>query len=202
MGRPKEFDDDAALALATACFWERGYEATSIRDLSDRMGISLASLYNSFGDKRTVFRKALGHYVAHSFADRVRRFEGHYPPRAAIAAFFDEIIERSLADRDRKGCMLVNTALEIAPHDPEFRKIVAEVLNQIESFFRRCVEAGQRDGTITTAQSAEDLGRLLLCVLLGIRVLARTRPERALLEGLMRPAVALLDGGAADGAAV
>ncbi len=201
MGRPKEFDDDTVLALAAACFWERGYEATSIRDLSDRMGISLASLYNSFGDKRAVYRKALEHYVAHGFADRVERFEGRYTPRTAIGAFFDEIIERSLSDSQRKGCMLVNASLDVAPHDPEFQQLVAEVLVQVETFFRRCVEAGQKAGTIVATQSAEDLGRLLLCVLLGIRVLARTRPERALLEGLIKPAFALLDGQRTDGAA-
>ena len=105
------------------------------------------------------------------------------PPRQAIAAFFAEIIERSLADPQRKGCMLVNTALEMAPHDPEFQRVVVDVMVQVEGFFRRCVVAGQRDGTISKSQSAEDLARLLLSTLLGLRVLARTRPERELLEG-------------------
>jgi TetR/AcrR family transcriptional repressor of nem operon len=89
--------------------------------------------------------------------------------------------------------MLVNSALEVAPHDPEFQRVVANVLVQVEAFFRRCVEAGHRDGTISNGQSADDMARMLLGMLLGIRVLARTRPERALLEGLIRPAFALLD---------
>lgn len=89
--------------------------------------------------------------------------------------------------------MLVNAALEVAPHDLEFREIVTGVLGHIEAFFRRCVRAGQREGTITTSQSATDLGRLLLGVHIGLRVLARTRPERALLEGMVRPALALLN---------
>ncbi|HVJ51792.1 MAG TPA: TetR/AcrR family transcriptional regulator [Aliidongia sp.] len=193
MARPREFDETAVLEAAIQCFWERGYEATSIRDLADKMGIAGASLYNAFGDKRSLYRRALDHYVEISFADRVGRFEGTMPPRAAIAAFFHEIIERSLADAQRKGCMLVNSALEVAPHDPEFQRVVAGVLVQVESFFRRCAEAGQKDGTITRAQSAEDLGRLMLSLLIGIRVLTRTRPDRALLEGLLRPAFALLD---------
>jgi TetR/AcrR family transcriptional regulator, transcriptional repressor for nem operon len=193
MARPREFEEVAVLDAAVQCFWARGYEATSVRDLAEKMGITGASLYNAFGDKRTLYRRALDHYVEQSFGDRVGRFEGNFAPREAIGAFFNEIIERSLDDTERKGCMLVNSALEMAPHDPEFQCVVAEVLVQVERFFRRCAAAGQRGGTITTAQSADDIARLLLSVLLGIRVLARTRPDRALLEGLIRPVFALLD---------
>jgi TetR/AcrR family transcriptional repressor of nem operon len=193
MARPREFDETAVLDAAVQCFWARGYEATSVRDLADKMGITGASLYNAFGDKKSLYRRALDHYLDQSFRDRVGRFEEQFPPREAIGAFFNEIVERSLGDRQRKGCMLVNSALELAPHDPEFQRIVAEVLVQVEAFFRRCVAAGQQNGTIAGTQSADDLAQLLLSLLLGIRVLARTRPERPLLEGLLRPAFALLD---------
>ena len=193
MARPREFDETAALDAAVQCFWKRGYEATSTRDLAAKMGITGASLYNAFGDKRSLYRRALDHYVDQSFRDRIGRFEGNFGPRDAIGAFFDEIVKRSLSDKQRKGCMLVNSALEVAPHDPEFHRVVNAVLEQVEAFFLRCVVAGQRDGTIANSQSAEDLARLLLSTLLGIRVLARTRPERALLEGLVRPIFALLD---------
>ncbi|TKR54286.1 TetR/AcrR family transcriptional regulator [Allopusillimonas ginsengisoli] len=193
MGRPREFDETEVLAAAVDCFWERGYEATSIRELADKMGLTGASLYNAFGDKRTLYRRALTYYIETTFADRVHRLEGKLPPLQAISAFFSEIIARSLDDRQRRGCMLVNSALEVAPHDPEFREIVTEVLGHIEAFFCRCVQAGQQDGTITTSQSAADLGRLLLGVHVGLRVIARTRPERTLLEGMVRPALALLN---------
>jgi TetR/AcrR family transcriptional regulator, transcriptional repressor for nem operon len=193
MARPREFDETAVLDSAIQCFWSRGYEATSVRDLAERMGITGASLYNAFGDKRALYRRALDRYVEQSFGNRVE-LEKRLPPREAIAAFFEEAIERSLADRQRKGCLLVNSALEVAPHDPEFRRVVADVLVRVEAFFRRCVAAGQRAGTISTAQPAGDLARLLLGIHLGLRVLARTRPERELLEGLLRPAFALLDG--------
>jgi len=193
VARPREFDETAVLEAAIQCFWERGYEATSTRDLATKMGITGASLYNAFGDKRSLYRRALDHYVDQSFRDRIARFEGHFAPREAIGAFFDEIVKRSLSDKQRKGCMLVNSALEVAPHDPEFQRVVNVVLKQVEAFFLRCVVAGQRDGTIANSQSAKDLARLLLSTLIGIRVLARTRPERALLEGLIRPIITLLD---------
>lgn len=193
MARPREFDEAAVLDAAVQCFWSRGFEATSIRDLAEKMGITGASLYNAFGDKRSLYRQALDHYVAQSFGDRVRRFEAYLPPREAIGAFFSEIIERSLSDNQRKGCMLVNSALEVAPHDPEFQRIIAGVLYQVEAFFRRCVEAGQASGSISATHSPDDIARLLLGILMGIRVLARARPERKLLEGLIRPVFALMD---------
>lgn len=192
MARPREFDEEKVLELAVEQFWERGYEATSIRDLAQAMGLTTASVYNAFGDKRAVYRSALDFYVDRSFKDRVGRFETK-PPQLAIKAFFEEIIERSLSDGKRKGCMLVNSALEVAPHDEEFQRVVAEVLVQVEDFFLRCIQNGQKDGTISARQNSSDLAKTLLSTLLGIRVLARTRPERALLEGLIKPVFGLLE---------
>ncbi|AOB32376.1 TetR family transcriptional regulator [Bordetella sp. H567] len=193
MGRPREFDEGQALDLAIQCFWEHGYEATSVRDLAEKMNLTTASVYNAFGDKRSLYRRSLEHYVDITVADRIRRLEGNMPPRQAIEAFFEELIERSVNDAAHKGCMLVNAALEMAPHDPDFRELVAQMLTRIESFFRRCVQAGQRDGTITLSQPAIDLARMLLGVQVGLRVLARSRPEPALLRGMVRASLALLN---------
>ncbi len=193
MARPREFDESAALDAAIECFWSRGYEATSVRDLTGKMGITGASLYNAFGDKHALFRRALDRYIETGFNDCLRRIEGQLPPREAIGAFFDDIVERSLGDPHRKGCLLVNAALEVAPHDPELQRVVAKFFTKVEEFFQRCVIAGQQSGTITLAQPAQDLARLLLGTLLAIRVMARARPKRALLEGLVKPAFALLD---------
>jgi TetR/AcrR family transcriptional repressor of nem operon len=196
MARPREFDEEAVLDAVVECFWHRGYEATSVRDLMETTGLTGASLYNAFGDKRALFRAALDRYVESSIGERIRRCEA-LPPRQAIAAFFEEILRRSLTDRQRKGCMLVNSALEVAPHDAKFRKIIAAVLVRIEAFFFQCVEAGQADGTITRSMPAQNIAHHLLGVLMGVRVLARVRPDRALLEGAVVPALALLDGAGA-----
>ena len=193
MGRPREFDEATALDAAIQQFWMRGYEATSVRDLADEMGITGASLYNAFGDKRTLYERSLNRYLDQTFRERIRRLELGLPPRDAIVAFLQEIIKRSLNDNKRLGCLLVNSALEATPHDREHQQIVATFLNEVELFFLRCVTSGQRDETISKAQTAEDLARLLLGVLLGIRVLARARPDRKLLEGLVKPVFAALD---------
>jgi TetR/AcrR family transcriptional regulator, transcriptional repressor for nem operon len=192
MARPREFDADVVLDSAIQCFWNRGYEATSVKDLIGKTGITAASLYNAFGDKRALFCAAFDQYVQGSIGERIRRCEA-LPLREAIKAFFDEVLSRSLSDRERKGCMLVNSAVELAPHDAQLRKMIVIVLNRIETFFLKCVKAGQADGTITRSVPADNLARHLLGVLMGVRVLARARPEGALLEGAISAALALLN---------
>lgn len=192
MARPREFDEATVLAAAIDCFWRRGFDATSVRDLVEQTGLTSASLYNAFGDKRALYRRALDTYVDGGIADRLAR-SARRPPREAIAAFFAEIIERSLGDIERKGCMLVNAALDVAPHDPDLRDVVDAALGRIETFFRNEIDAGVADGSIACDLPAVDLARHLLGVLLGVRVLARVRPEQALLEGVVAPALALLD---------
>lgn len=193
MARPREFDEATALEAAIACFWHRGYEATSMRDLASSMGISGPSLYNAFGDKRTLFIAALERYLDHSTRARIKRLEDSLPPKKAIRGFIEEIIERSLNDRERRGCFLINSALEVAPHDRELGAMIAGRLGEIEAFFRRSIKAAQAEGVVPSARNPADLARLLLGVLLGIRVLARSKPDRSLLEGVARPALALLD---------
>jgi TetR/AcrR family transcriptional regulator, transcriptional repressor for nem operon len=192
MGRPREFDEAAVLDAAAHCFWSQGYEATSVKDLMERTGLTAASLYNAYGDKRAIFGTALDHYIEHSIGERIRRCEA-LPPRDAIRSFFDDILRRSLADREHKGCMVVNSALELAPHDPQLRTIIAGALRRIEQFFLACAEKGQANGTITHSRPADALAQHLLAVLMGVRVLARARPERPLLEGAIGTALALLD---------
>lgn len=192
MARPREFDEAAALEAAMECFWRRGYEATSLRDLTASMGLTAPSLYNAFGGKQELFTRALGCYLDRTTRDRLRRLEQSLAPRAALHRFFTEIIEHSIGDRQRKGCFLVNSALEIAPHDAECRAVITEQFNEIEAFFRRCILKAQADKTVSSDVDAGDTARLLLGVLLGVRVLSRTKPERAVMEGVVRPALAML----------
>jgi TetR/AcrR family transcriptional repressor of nem operon len=192
MARPREFDEGEALDAAMDCFWRDGYEATSVRALAGRMGITGASLYNAFGDKRSLFREVLQRYAERSTRERIERLESSLPPKHAVRAFLGEIVERSV-DGHRRGCLLVNTALEVAPHDPELGTAVAARLGEIEAFFRRAITAAQTDGSVPHDRDPADLARLLLGVTLGLRVLARSKPQRELLEGVVRPALALLD---------
>ena len=192
MARLKAFDEDRALDLAVDCFWSRGYEATSVRDLADSMGIGGASLYNTYGDKRALFVRSLERYANRSMRERIARLEANRQPKEAILAFLAEIIDRSVADPDRKGCLLVNSALDVAPHDAEIGKAVGDYLGEIRAFFRRNIEAARKAGQVPRRLDTEAVSGHLLGVLLGIRVLARTGAKRKLLESVAQPALELL----------
>jgi TetR/AcrR family transcriptional repressor of nem operon len=192
MGRLKAFDENEVLDRAIDCFWQHGYEATSVRDLADRMGIGGASLYNAYGDKRALFVAALARYAERSMRERIARLEKSGRPKEAIRAFLAEIIERSLADPDRKGCLLVNSALDVAPHDAEIGRVIAGCFGELRAFFRRNLEAARAAHQVPRQTDLDELAGHLLGVVLGVRVLARTGASRAQLDAVARPALRLL----------
>jgi len=190
VARPRAFDEGVALEAAMQRFWADGFASTSVRDLGEAMGIGQASVYNAFGDKRTLFIRCLDRYLDATMRERIIRLEKSLPPRQAIETFLLEIVERSL--ESRLGCMLANAALEVAPHDTGIAETVALRMGELESFFRRCVTAGQRDGTIAPDIDPGDTARLFLTTVMGLRVLARGFPDRVVLEGAARQALSVL----------
>ena len=171
-------------------FWADGFAGTSVRDLGEAMGLGQASVYNAFGDKRALFTQCLDRYLDANMRARIARVEKSLPPRRAIEAFLSEIVERSL--ESRLGCLLANAALEVAPHDAEIAAVVAERMGELEAFFRRCIEAGQRDGSISPDVDPADASGLMLTTVMGMRVLARGFPNRTVLEGTVRQALSAL----------
>jgi TetR/AcrR family transcriptional repressor of nem operon len=174
-------------------FWRHGYTTTSVRDLGAAMGLGPASLYNSFGTKHDLFLRALERYVNEGLRPRIAQFAAMADARAAIETFLGDIVERSLADPLRRGCLLVNTALEVAPHEPAIGARVSGWLGEVEAFFAARVRDGQRQGRIHAGHDPRELGRLFLTTVMGLRVLARGRPVPDLLRGAVRQALALLD---------
>ena len=103
MARPREFDEVTALEAAIECFWQRGYEATSVRDLANKMGLSAPSLYNTYGDKHALFVQALEHYLDHSTRARIERLEKSLPPKQAIRRFIEETGYETEAKKSGNG---------------------------------------------------------------------------------------------------
>ena len=193
MARPRTFDEADALDAAIICFWRHGYGATSVRDLGDEMGLGSASLYNAFLDKRTLFLRALDRYLDGTMRERIARLERSLPPKEAVKAFIGEIVERSVNDPEQRGCMLINAAAEFGARDPDLGREIAARLDELQGFFRRMIARARLDGSIPRERDPAELSRLMLGVVVAIRVLARARPERSLLKGVAKPALALLD---------
>lgn len=180
MARPREFNEYAVLEAASELFWTKGYEGTSTRELSKCTGLTPSSMYAAFGDKRRLFHRALEHYLLRlrSKMDRLREFPS---PGAAITGFFEDAIERSLEAPLHRGCMLMNSALEVTSQDEELQQLVGADLTLIADFFRERFIEAQEKSEISKDFSAADSSQQLLAVLVGVRVLARARPVRSLL---------------------
>jgi TetR/AcrR family transcriptional regulator, transcriptional repressor for nem operon len=188
----KEFDVQQTLQRAMQVFWSRGYEATSVQDLLDHMGIHRGSLYATFGDKRALFLAALRLYDSDCRKAQLEAIERVHVGKAAIQALFDGWVDTLVHDRARSGCFLTNTALEMAAHDSEVAALVAASQSDIESFFQRLVRRAQSLGEIAPQRDPVVLARGLLATLVGLLVLGRSRPEPALLRSIVQGAMASL----------
>lgn len=170
----KQFNTDEVLARAMRIFWRNGFEATSMQALLDNMGIHRGSFYATFQDKRSIFKMALDRYEK-QFLRWFERIESGKSPKDAIIFVFDSVIKDAQENADYCGCFLVNTALELAPHDPEIGALVEKGFSLTEAFFHRMIRKGQADGTISTSLNAKNTSRLLVGLLAGLRVLSRGR---------------------------
>ena len=181
---------------AMIAFWDHGYRGTSLQDLVECMGINRASLYDTFGDKYALFVETLHNYnrtfVKPLLTERIKT----YSPRQAITGLFDDICGGIEKGEERNGCFIINTALELSPHDQKVSKIVNRTFSYIEkNFFRKLIERGQASGEISQSVIPSTTSRTLLNVLIGLRVLSRNRPEKALLNSVRYQVEALLPPG-------
>ncbi|MCY4614053.1 MAG: TetR/AcrR family transcriptional regulator [Nitrospira sp.] len=193
MPRKKEFDVDLVLDKAMNAFWNRGYEATSLNDLLDCMQIQRASLYNAFGDKHTLFLDTLRRYdVVYRQTEVAKRVKMD-SPRQAILGLFQDAVTAAGKHRMRKGCFLINTALELSPHDPEVAEVVRTAFTHMEhKFFRKMINKGRASGEIAKSVVPDLTARALLSLFIGLIVLSRSRPEKLLLESIAKQAEILL----------
>jgi TetR/AcrR family transcriptional repressor of nem operon len=187
----KQFDVDEVLDKAMQAFWSRGYEATSMQDLVERTGIHRGSLYATYRDKHALFLAALRKYAETVHHKRLSDVEARYGPREAIRQSF--LAFTSEKGGRRRGCFLTNTALELAAHDPEAGRIVAGAQKETEAWFARMIEKGQKLGEVAPHVKPTEAASALLASLIGLSVLSRSRPERALLQTVVDDAVRHLD---------
>ncbi len=189
----KRFDIDGALEKAMTAFWARGFEATSMQDLVECMGVNRGSLYATFGDKRSLFLAALRRYDQKMRQQLLSDLEAKSDPREAIRKVFEAFATQTSDGRPSKGCFVTNSTLELAAHDREVREIVAEAQGQMEAFFARMIEKGKARGEIASRVKTDEVARGLLASLQGMIVLTRSRPDKALFRAIIDDAMRRLE---------
>lgn len=182
-GRPREFDAPEALLKARDLFWTRGYAATSIQDLVDELAVQRGSLYAAFGDKHSLYLKAVAQYI-HEGDDELKRLLDAEPLlpalRAALAdpiRLIDGKLSTSIAS-DR-GCLVGNTAAELTPRDAEATALVRDGYALTVRTFTTALARAQERGEVTTSATPETQANMLLCLLQGFVLVARTGTDPA-----------------------
>ena len=193
MARTKEFDPDAALRDALELFWERGYEATSMADLVDHLGVARASIYATFGGKRELYLKALDRYGELAHPHLLSELSQPGPALPAVRALVTRYALEAAQDDRRRGCFVVNTAVELAPHDPAAARRVQASWDYLETALASALFRAQAQGELAKGKDPRGLARCLLVFLQGLRVMgkAATEPER--LRDAAAQALALLE---------
>lgn len=191
MARTKEFEPEVALRSAMDLFWEQGYEQTSMQDLVSRMGVGRRSLYDTFGDKRTLFTRALSQYVAQQEAAAEETAARASDGRRAVQRIFEaSVAEGSIL---RRGCLAVNTATEVAGGDPEVAAIIERHFAQGRRLLLDQIGRGRADGSITGASDPAYLAALLFNAWLGVRVRVRAGASLDRLMADLKAMLSLLD---------
>lgn len=192
MPRPREFDRDKAVQQAMELFWRQGYEAASVQALGAAMGLNPGSLYNAFTDKHTLFLEALRCYQVREHRLACDLFTGLETGRAAIARFFRLVVEQDSNDPDRKGCLMVNSAAELADRDPAVRAQVAASRAQMAALFRGAILQAQQAGEIDAERDPDALAAFLVNSLFGLRLTAKVQPDQATLLTIVDTTLAAL----------
>lgn len=192
MARPREFDEDAALRKAMEAFWSKGYEATSLSDLTGAMDVSRSSLYAAFGDKDQLFGRALDLYMSEVSADRVKILRTARTAREGIRAWLDHHIRVALDPKTPPGCMFVNTAVESAIVPGEIADRIATRAKLGEAAVRELLERAQETGELDRSTDVRALAVMLVAVSYGIHVMARMHSDRRKLQAVAASALEAL----------
>lgn len=203
-GRPRAFDREAALARAMRLFWRKGYEATSISDLTEVMGIGSPSLYAAFGSKEALYLEALRHYGENYEALVWAGFRAAPTARAAVAAYLLDSAA-ALTDpcgesrgEDPRGCMVTLSSVCPGSHPELGRRLLSERAVTLERLEERLGQA-VAEGELPAATDIRALARFVQSVQNGMSLLARDGAARAELEGAARIALLAWDAHAAGG---
>ena len=172
MSRTKEFDETEVLDRAMDVFHARGYAHTSFSDLVEALGVSRQSLYDTYGDKHALFRAALTRYMERAFVGVQRRLDAPGPLREVLAGLFDMLIAGA-CDENATGCFMVNSMVELTPHDADTRAFAHAYARKVESLLVARLRTAQLQGELSKTKDPEIVARFFFQTILGIAVASR-----------------------------
>ncbi|MFJ2261599.1 TetR/AcrR family transcriptional regulator [Streptomyces sp. NPDC087844] len=192
MARPKEFDPEVALRHALALFWRRGYEATSLTDLVEHLGVGRPSIYATFGSKHQLYLRALDVYAQERVALDLELLSRPGPVLPVVRGWMQRYADEVEADGERLGCFAVNAAAELMPGDGEVARIVEGAWGATEAALTASLLRARAQGELAEDREPRALARCLMTLLHGIRVSGKRRHDRTHLGDVLSQAFLLL----------
>ncbi len=192
MPRVKLFDEQEVLTKAMNLFWKQGYSATSIQELVAHLGINRASLYDTFGDKEQLFKKAFALYRKQNI-DRISQlFQDQPNVKEGFSKLFTKAIDEAMLDTDRKGCFAVNNTTELVPNNESCLEILSSNRRDFENLFYEYLKKGQMKGQISEGKDLRALASFLLILYNGIQVVSKINTDKKELTDSVDVALSLI----------
>ncbi|TGK07480.1 TetR/AcrR family transcriptional regulator [Leptospira semungkisensis] len=182
-GRPIEYDREHSLQKALELFWRNGYKGTNLKDLCDETGLSKSSLYSVFGDKHQVFLLSIQSY-SDALLDELRlQYQSSESPLRFIEKVLLDLADEASPGKDRKGCLVMNSATEFAQTDPQVAKIVGNTLRKMASIFENAVSSGKESSDINKNVEPHSTALFLVNSIAGMKTMVKAgHPKKELLE--------------------
>ena len=192
MARQKEFNQDEVLQKAMEVFWRRGYEAASIQDLVQHMGINRQSMYDTFGDKHALFLQALDRYREIQSRRVFEILDRPGSVKRNVRLLFEEAVERALSEEGRRGCFVGNATSELAGRCKETAIRTCKSMVSAEKTFQRALVRGTEQGEFRI-RDTRAVARFFYCVLQGLVLTAKASRDRKLLNDVVKVTLSVLD---------
>jgi TetR/AcrR family transcriptional repressor of nem operon len=192
MARSKEFDEKRALAAAVEVFWRQGYENTSLEALMREMGVAKQSLYDTFGDKRALYLKAMAFYRERTNSTLRETLTSASTVREGFARLLLGMVAES-REQHVRGCLLLSANMERAVDDEEIARFLEANQAEVESIFSEALRRGQRGGELPDGADAVALAKFFVVTIQGMRAMARLKSNRRALRQVAKIALAMLD---------
>ncbi|KPV60244.1 TetR family transcriptional regulator [Paenibacillus sp. A3] len=192
MSRPREFDVDRALHQSMEVFWTKGFKSTSFEDLTRTTQVKKQSLYCVFEDKRALFLKALALYREQSISMLEELASREMSPLKKLEAIRDAKLCQG-NETIRRGCLVVNSALEFGTDDEEVTREVEMMFAKVEQILGKIIRSGQEQQLITTRHTSQELAAYLNNALLGAKIMERSGASRERIDAVLRTSFAMLE---------
>jgi TetR/AcrR family transcriptional regulator, transcriptional repressor for nem operon len=193
MPRPKNFKKEEVLQKAKELFWQKGFEATSIQDLVEHLGINKQSLYDTFGDKQTLYLSALNNYRLENelWLNSLNLSNGSV--KESFKLLFESVITGVCDDSERKGCFLTNATVESSSKNTEVNKICVEGMESLEKRFSNLIKQGQASGELKNELDADGIASFFYVILNGLRAVGKIKEDKGKLNEVIKNTLSVLN---------